>query len=309
MLAAAELRQSIRRTAVMAGAVSRPLALDGDREAYAAAVVRRNVVAEHQDDSGAVERLQAKGVRVIKARGRIEEPGVLTAGGLRIGWRDLVIATGARFREIRASPVSAPCPSGTASTSTRVTSCRRRRSSSAAGPSGARSLRCSLRFGCHVTLVQHSPQLLSREEPAVAAALAAALRADGVDVRLSVNVRQRRACSRRCARHPRRRAVGDGRPSDRRHRQASQHGRHRARAAGRRAGRARLPAGRRSLPGDGTAQPLGGGRRHRRRPVHPHRQLSREDDRRESAGTGHPRRSAGPSRAVSTRTRRWPRWA
>jgi pyruvate/2-oxoglutarate dehydrogenase complex dihydrolipoamide dehydrogenase (E3) component len=33
MLAAAELRHSITRSAVMAGAISRPLALDGDREA------------------------------------------------------------------------------------------------------------------------------------------------------------------------------------------------------------------------------------------------------------------------------------
>ena len=66
MLAAAELRQSIRRTAVTAGAIGRPLALDGDREAYAAAVARRDIVSEHRDDSGAVQRLQAKGVRLIK---------------------------------------------------------------------------------------------------------------------------------------------------------------------------------------------------------------------------------------------------
>src|SRR6266851_3676599 len=99
MLAAAELRQSIRRTAVTAGAISGALALDGDRDAYAAAVARRDIVAEHRDDSGAAQRLQAKGVRLIRRRGRIEEPGVLTAGDLRIGWRDLVIATGTRFRE------------------------------------------------------------------------------------------------------------------------------------------------------------------------------------------------------------------
>ena len=46
MLAAAELRQSIRRAAVKVGAVSRPLVLDDDREAYAAAVARRDVIAE-----------------------------------------------------------------------------------------------------------------------------------------------------------------------------------------------------------------------------------------------------------------------
>src|ERR1700757_4568683 len=72
MLAAAELRHSIRRTALRAGAISAPLALDGDREAYAAAVARRDIDAEHRDDSAAVQRLRAKGVRVIKHRGRIE---------------------------------------------------------------------------------------------------------------------------------------------------------------------------------------------------------------------------------------------
>src|SRR5262245_15807929 len=71
MLAAAELRQGIRGAAVTAGGVSRPLALDDDREAYAAAVARRDVVAEQRDDRGAVERLRAKGVTVIKAPGRI----------------------------------------------------------------------------------------------------------------------------------------------------------------------------------------------------------------------------------------------
>ncbi len=187
MLAAAELRQSIRRTAVMAGAISRPLALDGDREAYAAAVIRRNVVAQHQDDSGAVERLQAKGVRVIKARGRIEEPGVLAAGGLRIGWRDLVIATGARPRDPSIAGL------GTVSfwNSEHFYSSDELPASAViigGGAVGCEIAQVLTRFGCRVTLVQHSPQLLSREEPAVAAALAAALRADGVDVRLSVNV-------------------------------------------------------------------------------------------------------------------------
>lgn len=61
MLAAAELRHSIRRTALTAGAIGRPLALDDNREAYAAAVARRSTLAQHQDDSGAVQRVQAKG--------------------------------------------------------------------------------------------------------------------------------------------------------------------------------------------------------------------------------------------------------
>jgi dihydrolipoamide dehydrogenase len=44
------------------------------------------------------------------------------------------------------------------------------------------------RFGCRVTLVQRSRQLRTREEPAIAEVLAAALREDGIDVRLGANV-------------------------------------------------------------------------------------------------------------------------
>lgn len=187
MLAAAELRHAIRRTAVMAGAISRPLALDGDREAYAAAVARRDIVAEHRDDSGAVQRLHAKGVSLVKARGRIEGPGVLTAGELRIGWRDLVIATGARFREPSVPGLRTASfwnsehfySSGELPASALIIG---------GGPVGCEIAQVLSRFGCRVTLLQHSRQLLPREEPVVAEALAAALREDGVDVRLHVEV-------------------------------------------------------------------------------------------------------------------------
>ena len=54
------------------------------------------------------------------------------------------------------------------------------------GAVGCETAQVLNRFGCRVTLVQHSRQLLPREEPAVADALAASLREDGVDVRLSV---------------------------------------------------------------------------------------------------------------------------
>jgi pyruvate/2-oxoglutarate dehydrogenase complex dihydrolipoamide dehydrogenase (E3) component len=187
MLAAAELRQSIRRTAVMAGAISRPLALDGDREAYAAAVARRDVVSEHQDDSGAVQRLQEKGVRLVKRRGRIEGPGVLSAGDLRIGWRDLVIATGTRFQELGMPGLDA----ASLWNSERFYTSHELPESAVViggGAVGCEIAQVLNRFGCRVTLTQHSRQLLSREEPAVADALAAALGEDGIHVRLNVNV-------------------------------------------------------------------------------------------------------------------------
>jgi pyruvate/2-oxoglutarate dehydrogenase complex dihydrolipoamide dehydrogenase (E3) component len=187
MLAAAELRHAIRRTAVHAGAVGRPLTLDDDRDAYAAAVARRDAVAKYRDDRDAVRRLQAMGVRVIKGPGRIERPGVLSAGKQRIGWHDLVIATGSRFREAHIRGLdSVPVwnseqfyTSGELPASAAIIG---------GGAVGCEIAQVLNRFGCRVTLLQHSRQLLSREEPSVADALAAALREDGVDVRLQVEV-------------------------------------------------------------------------------------------------------------------------
>jgi dihydrolipoamide dehydrogenase len=185
MLAAAELRHHIAHAATMAGAISRPLALDGDREAYAAAVARRNVLAKHRNDSAAVEELRAMGVRVIKARGRIEGPGVLAAGESRLGFRDLVIATGSRFHRADIPGLD------TVSfwTSEQFYSSDDRPASTVViggGAVGCEIAQVLNRFGSRVTLVQHSRQLLPREEPAVADALAVALRKDGIDVRLHV---------------------------------------------------------------------------------------------------------------------------
>lgn len=187
MLAAAELRHHIRRAAVAVGAVSRPLVMDDDRAAYAAAVARRDVVAKRRDDAEAVRALAAKGIRVIKSRGRIEAAGILDAGGEQIGWRDLVIATGARLREpeirnLRHIPTwtsdefysSADLPGSAAIIG--------------GGAVGCEIAQVVARFGGRVTLIQHSTQLLSREEPAIARALATALAEEGVDVRLGIEV-------------------------------------------------------------------------------------------------------------------------
>jgi dihydrolipoamide dehydrogenase len=187
MLAAAELRHRIRSTAVAAGAISRPLTLDTDAEAYAAAVARRDIVAEHRDDSAAVQRLQAKGVRVIKARGRIEGPGVLAAGEIPIGWHDLVVATGTRFREPTMPGIDA-VPFWTSEHFYSTGELPASAVIIGGGAVGCEIAQVLGRFGSRVTLIQHSRQLLSREEPAIADALAVALREDGIDVRLGAEV-------------------------------------------------------------------------------------------------------------------------
>lgn len=186
MLVAAELRHLLRGPALKAGAISHPLTLDDDRAAYATAVARRNVVSEQHDDSGPVANLVAKGVRVIKARGVVTGPGLLRAGDEAVGWRDLVIATGTSFRRPSLQGIDeiAYWTSEDVFTSAVLPGSAVVIGGGAVGCEIAQVLH---RFGCRVTLVQRS-RLVSQEEPAIGDALAAALRADGMEVLLGVEV-------------------------------------------------------------------------------------------------------------------------
>lgn len=187
MLTAAELRHGIRRTAVTLGALSRRPTLDDDRDAYAAAVARRNVVSKHQDDSEAVQHLRAMGVEVIKARGEIEGPGVLSAGEARLSWRDLVIATGGKPLPPRIPGIES-VPFWTSEHFYSTDEWPASAVVIGGGPVGCEIAQVLIRFGGRVTLVQHAPQLLPREEPEIADVLAAALRSEGVDVKLGLEV-------------------------------------------------------------------------------------------------------------------------
>ena len=182
MLYATELR-SLIGTAHQAGAVSRPLALGDPRLSYAAAVARRDEVAEHRDDSGAVRRLEDDGVKVMRGRGCVVSAGVLEVNGERIGWNDLVISTGT----VAARPALPGLDTVSAWTSDDAYS-RPELPESAiilgGGPVGCELAQVWARFGCSVTIVQRAPRLIPREEPAIASILAEALHRDGINVLL-----------------------------------------------------------------------------------------------------------------------------
>ena len=184
MLYAAELR-SLIGVAHQAGAVSRPLNLGNLRAAYAAAVTRRDEVAEQRDDSGAVRQLEEDGVKVMRGRGCVVSAGVLEVNGEQIGWNDLVISTGT----VAARPELPGLDAVPLWTSDDAYS-RPELPESAiilgGGPVGCELAQVWARFGCSVTIVQRAPRLIPREEPAIAKMLAEAFHRDRIDVLLDV---------------------------------------------------------------------------------------------------------------------------
>ena len=188
LLRSAEARDQARRLAELAGASSAP-PLDGDDEAFRAAVGRRDEVAEHREDGGAAGELDEAGVVLVRGHGRVTAPGVVTVDGRELGWTDLVLATGS-------SPVVPPVDGldGVPTwTSDEALSAQERPASLfvlGGGAVGCELSQVHARFGTRVVLVDEGDQLLGPEEPSIAERLAEVLRADGVDVRLGVGLQR-----------------------------------------------------------------------------------------------------------------------
>lgn len=93
LLRSAEARYQATHLVGLGGASTTPV-LDRNELAFHTAVARRDEVASHLDDSGAAKGLQAKGVDVVRGRGRVIRPGVVAVGSRELAWTDLVLATG-----------------------------------------------------------------------------------------------------------------------------------------------------------------------------------------------------------------------
>jgi pyruvate/2-oxoglutarate dehydrogenase complex dihydrolipoamide dehydrogenase (E3) component len=183
MLYSAETRHRIAAAAAT-GAVGRPLDLDDGRAAYRAAAARRHEIADRLDDSKRAHELQALGVAIHRGRGRIAGPGVLEVGGRAIGWTDLVISVGT----VAEIPTVNGIDRAAVWTSEDVYTASELPGSAlvlGGGPVGCEIAQVLARFGARVTIVQQAPRLIPAEEPAVGETLAAVLRDDSIDVRVS----------------------------------------------------------------------------------------------------------------------------
>lgn len=179
-LRAAEVRTLARRAHDL-GAARRPLDLGSDEDAYAASVARRDRLVDHRDDAEHARGVEEAGVVLVRGRGRVIEPGVVAVGHRRLGWTDLVLATGA----VSVSPPIDGLGGVPVWTSDEAWSTTERPGSAVVlggGPVGVELAQCWARFGIAVTVVETAPRLLAAEEPEAGELLAAALRDEGVDV-------------------------------------------------------------------------------------------------------------------------------
>lgn len=164
------------------GGASVPPAIEDARAAFAAAVARRDEVAEHRDDTGSARSLADAGVHLVRGHGRIREPGVVEVASHRLGFRDLVLSTGSR-------PVPPPVdglagvPTWASDEALSSPLLPERLAIIGGGPVGCELAQVYAAFGARVTLLEAGPRLLGREPRFVGDLLAEVLRADGVDVR------------------------------------------------------------------------------------------------------------------------------
>jgi len=181
LLRSAAARHDARRL-VELGAASRALELDRDEEAWSAAVRRRRDRQEQLEDTAAAQALQDKGVALFRARGTVTADGAVQAGERLLKGSDLVLATGAEAVRLDTFPdawTSDDALSGDELPASLLVV--------GGGAIGCELAQVYARFGVAVTLVESADQLLGKEEPRVAAAVADLLRDDGIDVRLGTD--------------------------------------------------------------------------------------------------------------------------
>jgi pyruvate/2-oxoglutarate dehydrogenase complex dihydrolipoamide dehydrogenase (E3) component len=153
--------------------------------ATAMARVRSTVARIAATETAAV--LRAEGVHVVEGWARLEAADRVAVGDRRLRSRRLVIATGSG-PIVPAIPGLGGVDVLTNENVFQLTESPGSLAVVGGGPVGAELAQAFARLGTTVTLVEQADRLLAREEPEASAVVAAALAADGVDIRCARRV-------------------------------------------------------------------------------------------------------------------------
>ena len=186
MLRSASARHTAARVADLGGAAG-PAGLGSPVEAYRAAARRRDEIADHRDDSEAAKGLQDAGVVLVRGRGRVTAPGVVTVDGSELGFTELVVSTGSTAT-VPPIPGLDEVPTWTSDEALSATERPASLLVVGGGAVGCELAQVHARFGTAVCLADPGDQLLSREEESVARLLEQVLVADGVELRLGAEL-------------------------------------------------------------------------------------------------------------------------
>lgn len=143
----------------------------------------RDYMIRDLDDSGAVAGYEKSGVTVVKGEARIGAPGTVTVDDRRLTAERIVIATGS---EAVIPPIDGLEEAGywTNREATTLTEIPKDVIMLGGGPVGIELSQMLRRYGAEVTIVQGAERLIDREDPQVSKLIAAALQAEGIELRL-----------------------------------------------------------------------------------------------------------------------------
>ncbi|EMM6789876.1 FAD-dependent oxidoreductase [Pseudomonas aeruginosa] len=150
---------------------------------FAAVMQRVQRVVGDVEPHDSVERYTELGVEVIEGEARITSPWSVEVNGKRLTTRAIVIATGAQPQVPDTPGIEWVAPL-TSDTVWALREQPRRLLVLGGGPVGCELAQAFHRLGSAVVLVQRNQRLLPREDVEASAAVAASLRAEGVDLRL-----------------------------------------------------------------------------------------------------------------------------
>jgi dihydrolipoamide dehydrogenase len=152
------------------------------------AVAYRDYMIRNLDDSAQVEDYEREGIRVYKGHAKLRGPGQIEIDEetLIVGAR-IIIATGSAPR-IPDIPGLAEAGYWTHREATTLTEIPASATIIGGGPVGIELAQLLRRFGAQVHLVEADDRLIGREDPRVGELAAAALREEGIEVHLGVEI-------------------------------------------------------------------------------------------------------------------------